>query len=382
MDIGAVESEFSDDGLFDVGELAEAGLGFAEEGPEGAVGGVDAGELDLVEGEVGVVERFPPGGDEGLEDVVLVVGEAIAVPCVGAGGELGGGVALVPDDAAEAEGDDVFHAGFVEEAGGEGMGVGFGGIGVGVAGEVFGDASGGPLSGSTGFAGVLKGGAEGGVGAEDIGGDEGFGEGAAAGDVDDADGGVLEFPGEGVGEEIGDGGLGEDGFGVEGLPGVFGVVPLGVEIFDVLSGVDLITGGADVPAPIGHADEGEVFGVGLGGTFTHRPVHVGLSGGEPDFADEDVEDSDRRVSGNKQGAGFLAGGERIEVEEPGAVGFRGGCFFLGCESDGDFLPGSFGAEDGDGLSLLEDHLAIKDGGQGGFNLGDSQSELMEEDREE
>ena len=60
----------------------------------------------------------------------------------------------------EAKGEDVGHAGIVEEAGGVGMRMRGEWIGVIVASEVFGDAAGSPLAGGAGFAGVFEGGAE------------------------------------------------------------------------------------------------------------------------------------------------------------------------------------------------------------------------------
>lgn len=72
---------------------------------------------------------------------------------------------------------------------------------------------------------------------------------------------------------------------IHGLP-CAGVVVCGIEVAEVLWSVDLMPAGTDAALPICHADEWEVLRVRFGGTFIHCEVHVGLAGGEPDFADE------------------------------------------------------------------------------------------------
>lgn len=194
-----------------------------------------------------------------------------------------------------------------------------------------------------------------GVGFEEVAADPGFGSAATPGVVDEADGDVEHLVEDATveeahGAEVADGGRGA------GLPGAFEVV-LG------FLGADLRDGDE---ADVGEFGRGD-FEVGVPGG-TDGPLHVGLAGAEPDFADEHV--------GEIAGGGTLDGdfgrlgvrGDGVEGDSPFAIGtgFRS----LGLAGEGNFDFGARGipAPDGIGVLLLEHHVVANDGGELQFGL--------------
>jgi len=143
-------------------------------------------------------------------------------------------------------------------------------------------------------------------GAQGLAAGPGLDAGAAPGSVDDADG-HAEFPAELFGEKVADGG--ELGGGLR-----RGACPL--------PGDGVARGGQRSLVDVEHAQlrvvgRGDIFGPVIGvGQF---PLHVGLAGGEPDLADEDVVD-------DLFGAAFhaesvrAAGGQLRAGEFPSAIG--------------------------------------------------------------
>src|SRR5690606_33049356 len=91
----------------------------------------------------------------------------------------------------------------------------------------------------------------------------------------------------------------------------------------------------------GDVDRG-VVGVG------HGPFHVGLAGGDPHFAHEDVGEGDGVVALDDEIGAFGVGGSGVEFDHPFAVGVGGGLRGLAGEGDGDVFAGVGRAPDGDG----------------------------------
>ena len=330
--------------------------GFADEGAE--AGGFEAGELDPGEGEVGAPLGAPVFDEEG---------ELGAVE----GGFFEGGavvLALIPDGAAKGVGEEGGDHAVVEVGGtvlvGVGVGFvaggarGFGASGFGFGGGVF---PGGEAFGVGGFGGGFV---EGGgflvpgvdVGFEggdlELGGFAGPGGdvGAAPGGVDHADGG-FEFLMEVLAEEPGDGG--------EVLDGVRG----GDDPFALAVGLG-DAGGFLVDAE--HADGGEVGGGGFGGRVEaafELEGHVGLAGGEPDFADEDVVDGEGGAAFDGELLGLVAGCEFAEADAPSAIGDGSGGGGLIGDGDGDGVAGFGPAPDVEGLVGLDDHVVGDEGGE-------------------
>ena len=194
-----------------------------------------------------------------------------------------------------------------------------------------------------------------GVGFEEVAADPGFGSAAAPGVVDESDGDVEHLVEDATVEEA-DGAEVADSCRGAGLPGAFEVV-LG------FLGADLRDGDE---ADVGEFGRGD-FEVGVPGG-TDGPLHVGLAGAEPDFADEHV--------GEIAGGGALDGdfgglgvrGDGVESNGPFAIGTGFGS--LGLAGEGDCHLGAWGipAPDGVGVLLLEHHVVANDGGQLEFGL--------------
>lgn len=317
-----------------VGEGEGLELSLAEEGGGVGIGAVVVGsDLDVVEGEVALVPLGTPVGDEVREEGAVLLG-ALDVR-----------FALIPDDAAEGEGDEGVDHGIVEARGGAGLeGLGRA-LGAGVEVAVF-----------------L---AKGGVGGEDlfkvgvffskeVGAGPGFGGGASpvAGDESDGD---LEFAVELLAEEVGDGA--ELGGGAGGADR-----PVAGEVVLLAEGEDL---GDVAEADLGEVCFFEVFFPVVFSEADHFPLHVGLAAADPDFPDEDV----------GEGEFFFTG---FDVEGEGATGFWSGDFgepFSGGvggggeglagprRGEGDFLVrGGFSPDTGLAV-LLEDHVALEDAGE-------------------
>src|SRR5690606_32280034 len=255
-----------------------------------------------------------------------------------AAGEGGVGFALIPDDAAQGTGDEGGDHAVVEAAGGAvagdaarglgrggleggagGLGVGPGFFPLGAEGLVGGEFLGGGARGLVEFG---VGGGELGGGAVGVGGDPRGDGGAADGAVEDADG-HAEFLMQGEAEVVGDaaelaGGLGH---GLD--PGALG------------AGRGVAGG---LFADLELAEQGEIGGADLGlgvGAVGEGPAHVGLAGGAPDFGDDRVADGVGVGALNNVGATGGGGGQRGEVDAPGAVGAGGGGEGLGGEAHRD-----------------------------------------------
>ena len=119
-------------------------------------------------------------------------------------------------------------------------------------------------------------------------------------------------------------------------------------------------------------------------------VHVGLAGSEPDLADQDVGERERRAWGGGSGghdterARFGAGGHRIESDAPAAAGIGRGRVGLAGEGDRDGFPGIGRSPDGNGHFALQHHVVGErageayDGGRGGDGQGENKENGGEE----
>ena len=205
---------------------------------------------------------------------------------------------------------------------------------------------------------------------------------AAPGGVDEADGDVLAGV-DLAAEEEGDGGEAGGGGGIAGGPGG-GLVVEGIvvgffvedEEMDLAADVR-IGGGGDLL--VGVLDDGRAREAAKG------HLHVGLAGGEPDVADEDVGEGNRCSPVDGEGVG-AAGWFRCEVKGPRAevVGFGRGV--LMAEVDGDSSAGCVPAPDVNGTITLEDGVVAEHVREAGLarGLGRSLSvraERAEEQRE-
>ena len=373
-------AEIDDDRLAAVFDgLLGFGLAFAEFGPGAVAGGGDfgfeVGELDPVKGEVFLFPLLAPMGDHEGEEMGVF------------GGAIGIGFALIPDGTFDAVADDGEEDTVVEVAGamlagedllralgsadGEGFasGFGFGGFGfpVGEGGVVFGFGFGG---GEVFFFDdpAVHEGFEMGVGFEEVTADPGFGSAAAPGVVDESDGDVEHLMEDAAVEEA-DGAEVADSCWGAGLPGAF-EVGLG------FLGADLRDGDE---ADVGEFCGGD-FEVGVPGG-ADGPLHVGLAGAEPDFADEDVGEVAGGGALDGDFGGLGAGGDGVKGDGPFAIGTGFGS--LGLAGEGDCHIGAWGipAPDGVGVLLLEHHVVANDGGELEFGLrgeGEAKDEGGEE----
>jgi len=110
------------------------------------------------------------------------------------------------------------------------------------------------------------------------------------------------------------------------------------------------------------------------GELADAAFHVGLAGGEPDVAGEDVGEADGGSggfagAGDGEVGGLGGGGEGGEVDYPASVGGSGGAYGLASEGDGDVFAGGGGAPDGEGFVALEDGVVAEEGGEGGVGAG-------------
>ena len=158
-----------------------------------------------------------------------------------------------------------------------------------------------------------------GVGAEGVEAGPGFGGCASPGRVDEADGDVLLFVFEDflevAGEEVGDGGEVAGGVGSAEGPACGGL-----DVFErVVGAVSLDEEEADVGIVGGGDLFFGVFDLGFGSEAGEGHLHVGLAGGEPEIAEEDVFVGDGVGAADGEGVGS-AGGLRREVEAPAAGG--------------------------------------------------------------
>ena len=111
-----------------------------------------------------------------------------------------------------------------------------------------------------------------------------------------------------------------------------------------------------------------VLNDGTAGEAGERHLHVGLAGGEPEVAEEDVVELDG-VGGADDESEGTAGGLGGEVDAPAAE--RVGCGGCGeaVEVDGDLFAGCGVAPDVDGHVALENHVAGEEFGEGDFSDG-------------
>jgi hypothetical protein len=108
--------------------------------------------------------------------------------------------------------------------------------------------------------------------------------------------------------------------------------------------------------------------MGVGREAGEGHLHVGLAGGEPEIAEEDVVVGDGvgAVDGESVGA---SGGLCGEVDTPAAGGVGDGGVGEVVEGGGNGLAGGGAAPDVNGHVALENHVAGKDFGEGDFGLG-------------
>ena len=337
-------------------EVEGTALGVADGSPVFAGGG-EVRDLDVEEGEVALMPLGAPVGDEGGEEAAVERGAV----------EGAVGLALIPEDAFDGVGGERGDHAVVEGGGGPGGGGGVPGVlGQGLAGG----AGGLVFALLLGLDGVEPGegvdevgagaedGHEGGVGGEAVERGPGLGGGAAPGGVDEADGDVFALA-ELAAVEEGDGGEAGGGGGVRGGPGGGGVF------------------GGDVGGVVGDEQEADLREVGGGDLFVgvfddggvgeaaEGHLHVGLAGGDPDVADEEVGEGEGRGGGGagdgeREGAAGLFGGE---PEAPLAEAVGGGGLGLLVEGDVDGLGGGGPAPDVDGGAALEDAVVGEDVGE-------------------
>src|SRR5690606_31087865 len=150
-------------------------------------------------------------------------------------------------------------------------------------------------------------GGEGGIGGERGGVHPGFDAGAAPVAADDADGHAGELV-DVFGEVVADGGEGAGGLGSGDFPAV---------ILDLDGGGGRLGDGAldlDVTdqREVGRGGDVDRGVVGVG----HGPFHVGLAGGDPHFAHEDVGEGDGVVALDDEIGAFGVGGSGVEFDHP------------------------------------------------------------------
>lgn len=326
MDFGGI-AEIDGGGHRGVGEGEGGHLRFAKLGPiaghgEGGPGAV-VGELDEDEGE-GAARLFTPGGNHDREQAAVIVGAAHV------------GLALVPEDALEAEAHQGMDHGVVEDGGGAlGLVLLFGFVagadrdGIGRADEA----------------------AEIGMGEEGLMGGPGFGGGPSPIAFDEADGvaeAVLEMAGE--------------------LDGELGEIVGGDGIADFPMALDLIEGDdGDGLLDLEEAEAGAVevasrgmLAGGLG--IVVGPLHVRLAGADPDFSDENVAEGEA-VGGafDFEGAGRPGGGQ-VHLDAPSALGVGHGAGMVTTNLDFDDFAGGGLAVNRGARPGLEDHVVAEKGG--------------------
>ena len=150
-------------------------------------------------------------------------------------------------------------------------------------------------------------------------------------------------------EEVADGRKAANGFGGAGLPFSF-------KIALRLLRADL--GNRDVPnlRVVG----GEFFQARIFGAVD-APLHVGLSGAKPNFADQNVLELEGVFSLDFERV-RASGRERVQVNLPAAVRFGAGGVALAGDAYGDYFALIRPAPDGVGLRSLQHHSVSDDGG--------------------
>ncbi len=176
-------------------------------------------------------------------------------------------------------------------------------------------------------------------------------------------------------EEVGDGGEVFGGLGCAGGP-----AGCGFDVFErVVGGVSFDEKEADVGVVGGGDLFGGVLNDGAVGEAGEGHLHVGLAGGEPEIADEDVVELDgvRAADDESEGA---ASGLRGKVDAPTAdvVGGCGGGEAV--EFYGDLFSGGGAAPDVDGHVALKDHVAGEEFGERDFGVG-TQGEYERDDED-
>jgi hypothetical protein len=109
------------------------------------------------------------------------------------------------------------------------------------------------------------------------------------------------------------------------------------------------------------------------------PLHVGLAGGEPDLADEDIADHDHVGAGDGELGGHGRGGRGLEVNDPAAVCAGGGADLLAQKIDGHAFTGGGLAPDGQGFVALEDGVVLKERREGDLGAGERGGEEKDEE---
>ncbi len=98
------------------------------------------------------------------------------------------------------------------------------------------------------------------------------------------------------------------------------------------------------------------------GDVENAELHVGLTGAQPDVADQDVFDHHRVLSGDAQCLRCGAGVDLRQLDAPFSVGAGFGFGGAITEGDGDLFTRFGPAPDGNGGVLLEDHVVAEQAG--------------------
>ena len=214
---------------------------------------------------------------------------------------------------------------------------------------------------------------KGGVGADGVEAGPGFGGCASPGGVDEADGDVL-FLLEVASEEVGDGGEACGGFG-----GALRPADGGLDVFEgIVRAVFFNAEEADLRVVGGGDFFGGVLDDGVAGEAEQRHLHVGLAGGKPEIADENVVEGEGVCATDSEGEGAAGGlGGKIDAPAMKVVGGGGGGRTV--EVDGDLLAWFGLAPDVDGHVALEDHVAGEDLGEGDVGVRGSGQQGQGED---
>jgi hypothetical protein len=120
-------------------------------------------------------------------------------------------------------------------------------------------------------------------------------------------------------------------------------------------------------ADVEKADLREVGGGDVGGgdrqALVERPVHVGLAGGEPDLADEEIGNGERLAGGLDDEGMRAAGRQGGQAHEPVAPGVALGAGLATGEGDAHAAERRGPAPDGEGLVALEHGVILKGRGE-------------------
>ncbi len=92
----------------------------------------------------------------------------------------------------------------------------------------------------------------------------------------------------------------------------------------------------------------------------HGPLHVGLARADPDFAEEDIVESDRVLPLHGHGVGLAVRLQGRKVDPPLSVGTSFGGAALAGKLNRDFLSCRRRSPNPNQFLLLQDHVVAKD----------------------